>query len=201
MPNSLVHKAKLSEWLRAEPFALGLSSGFFGFFAHAGFLSALEAENLRPARISGSSAGALVAGVWASGRGMGELSESLFAIDRSAFWDPGLGVGLLKGERFEELLDGFLAAKTFESCRVPLTISIFDLKSLRTRVISEGNLIPAIRASCCFPGLFHPVRVDGRLSIDGGVLDRPGLAGVKDIERTSITIFSLARGYAASSTN
>ncbi len=183
MHTSSTTPIRLADWLQSEPFTLGLSSGFFGFFAHAGFVSALEASNLLPARISGSSAGALVAGVWASGRTMGELSESLFRLDRESFWDPGMGMGLLKGTRFAELLDDFLLAKTFETCRGPLTISVFDLKQMRTRVISEGDLIPAIRASCCFPGLFHPVRLDGRWSIDGGVLDRPGLAGVEKNER------------------
>ena len=173
----------LGEWLRLEPYTLGLSSGFFGFFAHAGFLKALEEQEVLPTRVSGSSAGALVAGVWASGRSMGDLTASLFAIERSDFWDPAPGFGLLKGKLFESLLKDFLLVRTFEDCSIPVSISIFDLLGLRTRVLTKGSLVRAIRASCCFPGLFHPVQVDGRWSIDGGVLDRPGLAGVQENER------------------
>jgi NTE family protein len=58
-----------------------------------------------------------------------------------------------------------------------VAISVFELSRLRTRVLETGPLNPAIRASCAFPGLFHPVRVENRLAIDGGVLDRSGLAG------------------------
>src|SRR4051794_5541513 len=56
----------LREHLREGPFALTMSSGFFAFFAHTGFLTVLEDEGLLPTRVSGSSAGALVAGAWAA---------------------------------------------------------------------------------------------------------------------------------------
>ncbi|MGB1581430.1 MAG: patatin-like phospholipase family protein, partial [Nevskiales bacterium] len=59
--------ASLREWLSESAFGLTMSSGFFGFFAHSGMLSALEDEGLTPARLSGSSAGALTAALWASG--------------------------------------------------------------------------------------------------------------------------------------
>jgi hypothetical protein len=54
--------ATLRDWLRGGPFTLGLSSEFFGFFAHAGVVSVLEPEGLLPARVVGSSAGALTGG-------------------------------------------------------------------------------------------------------------------------------------------
>ena len=62
-----MHPPTLEEWLREAPFALGMSSGFFGFFAHTGVVTVLEDEGLLPSRVSGSSAGALVGGAWAAG--------------------------------------------------------------------------------------------------------------------------------------
>src|SRR5262249_10850919 len=59
--------ATLRDWLAEAPFTLAMSSGFFGFFAHAGVLSVLEEQTLLPARLCGSSAGALVGGLWACG--------------------------------------------------------------------------------------------------------------------------------------
>lgn len=173
----------LREWLAARPFALSLSAGFFGFFAHAGFLAALEQAGLRPSRISGSSAGALVGGLWASGRDTEHLVDRLFALQRKDFWDPGLGAGLLRGRLFRGLLHELLDAPTFEGCRAPLTVSVFDVRRRRTRVLDRGPLAPAIQASCTFPGLFHPVWIDGRPHIDGGVADRAGLRGMPDGER------------------
>ncbi len=168
----------LRQWLAEAPFTVTLSSGFFGFFAHAGFVSALEDEGLTPARLTGSSAGALVAALWASGRAVDDLREALFALRKADFWDPGLGAGLLKGGLFAETLEELLGVTTFEQCRWPVAVSIFELGRLRTRVVDSGPLNPAVRASCAFPGLFHPVRLEGRLAIDGGVLDRSGLAAV-----------------------
>jgi NTE family protein len=168
----------LAEWLRAEPFALGLSAGFFGFFAHAGVVRALEAEGLWPARAAGSSAGALVAGLWASGRDAAAIGEILRSVRRADFWDPAPGPGLLAGARFRALLERHLAARTFAECRFTLGVSACDLLRLRTRVFDAGPLVPAVHASCAFPFLFQPVWLDGRPHADGGILDRHGLASV-----------------------
>lgn len=167
----------LRDWLREAPFTLGLSSGFFGFFAHAGVVSALEAEGLRPARVVGSSAGALVGGLWAAGVPAARIREELLALRRAHFWDPSPGLGLLRGGRFRARLEAMLPVRTFEECPVPVALSAFDVLGWRTAVLAEGPLAPAIHASCAAPGLFQPVRIGGRLYSDGGVRDRHGLAG------------------------
>jgi len=61
-----------------------------------------------------------------------------------------------------------------------VAVSSFDLLARRTRVLDRGDLARAICASCAVPGLFHPVWVDGRPQLDGGVADRPGLRGMPD---------------------
>jgi NTE family protein len=160
-----------------------MSSGFFGFFAHAGVLRVLEEERLLPERLTGSSAGALVTGLWAAGVPAARIALELLRIDRRDFWDPGFGPGLLRGALFAGVLERLLPVRTFDACRAPLGVSVFDLGSLRTRTVSSGDLATAIRASCAVPGMFHPVRTDGRALYDGGILDRPGLAGVAATER------------------
>lgn len=167
----------LREHLADAPFSLTLSSGFFGFFAHAGLVTALDEAGLAPASLSGSSAGALVAGAWASGRNGEELAERLLVLRREDFWDPAPGAGLLRGALFQRLLEDTLAAATFAACRAPLSVSVFDLASRETVVIDEGPLASAIRASCTFPGLFQPTWHQGRRYLDGGIADRPGLLG------------------------
>lgn len=171
-------KATLREYLREGPFALTMSSGFFGFFAHTGFLSVLEDEGLVPSRVSGSSAGALVGAAWASGLDAEALAGELTRLERAHFWDPGPGAGLLRGRLFRERLEGLLPTRAFASCRVPAAVSVFDVRTRRTRVIDRGDIACAIHASCAVPLLFHPVLVEGRPSFDGGVLDRPGLEGM-----------------------
>lgn len=167
----------LREFLRERPFTLALSSGFFGFFAHAGVLSVLESEGLLPERACGSSAGALVAGLHCAGLPATSIRDMLFSLRREQFWDPRPGPGLLRGHLFQRLLDERLPARTFEGCTRPLAVSVFDLLSASTRVVVRGPLAEALRASCAVPFLFHPVWLERRPCADGGVLDRHGLAG------------------------
>lgn len=173
----------LGEWLAAEPFALAMSSGFFSFYAHTGMLDAVTTRGLAPQLVAGSSAGALVGAAWASGLEAADLAERLFALERRDFWDPRVGPGLLAGRKFDQILRDLLPIPTAEGCRVPVKISVYDILRRKTRVISRGDLSPAIRASCAVPGLFHPVWIDRRAYWDGGILDRPGLAGIPDGER------------------
>jgi len=173
----------LRDWLSTAPFTLAMSSGFFGFYAHAGVMSVLEDERLLPARACGSSAGALVTGLWASGVPATQIRAELLGLRRAHFWDVRPGLGLLRGDLFRALLESIMPARTFEQCRVPLAVSVFDVGARCTIVVREGALAPALHASCAAPILFQPVRVGDRLSLDGGILDRPGLSGVADGER------------------
>jgi NTE family protein len=176
-------KLTLREWLAEAPFTLALSSGFFGFFAHAGVVAVLEEERLLPARVLGSSAGALVGGLWAAGVPAGRLREELLALRREHFWDPSPGLGLLRGARFRARIEELLPVRTFEECARPLAVSAFDLLKRRTVVLDQGPLAAALHASCAVPFLFQPVRIGGRAYLDGGVLDRHGLAALADGER------------------
>ncbi len=168
----------LREWLREGPFTLALSSGFFGFFAHSGVVSVLEEEGLLPARVCGSSAGALVGGLLAAGVPARRIVDELLALRREDFWDPRPGLGLLRGALFRARLEALLPVRTFEECRRPLAVSAFDVLGRRTGVLREGRLAPALHASCAVPLLFHPVWIGARAYLDGGILDRHGLAGL-----------------------
>jgi NTE family protein len=175
----------LADEFRETPFELILSSGFFGFFAHAGVVRALEELALAPALVGGSSAGALVAGLWGAGLPAEGIRERLFALRREDFWDPDLrlglggarGLGLLRGERFERLLDEALAGvgvRRFADCRVPVRVVVFDVAERRAVTLADGELGPAIRASCSVPGLFQPAVIAERRFLDGGITDRAG---------------------------
>lgn len=172
----------LGAWLD-EPFALAMSSGFFAFFAHTGVLGALASRGHNPTRVSGSSAGALVTGAYAAGASPERLEEELGGLRREDFWDPRPGLGLLAGRLFHERLSAMLPARTFEGCRIPAAVSVYDVRSRSTRVLCEGDLPLAIRASCTVPFLFHPAWQGRRPLLDGGILDRPGLVGMPAGER------------------
>ncbi len=183
-----MNPTRLGDWLSEAPFSLAMSSGFFGFFAHAGVLAALDESRLQPKRLSGSSAGALVSVAYAAGLAPTDLIEALQSLRREDFWDPGrfYGItqgGLLRGERFHRKVEALLPVNSFDACTKQVAVSAFEVPKRRTIVIDQGELASAVVASCAVPGLFRPVRREGQLLLDGGILDRPGLAGMPTSER------------------
>ncbi len=198
----------LADWLEAEPFTLALSAGFFGFYAHAGVILALEESGIRPSRVVGSSAGAIAGGVWAAGVSAADLRRVLEEMTVADFWDPtwhdlrpgvslrrwrsgeptsdpGTAFGVLRGRKFDALLARALdGVERIEDCQVEFAAVTHELRRNRTVVHERGPLRAAIRASAALPVLFGPVRIDGRLYADGGISDRPGSSALRPKERT-----------------
>lgn len=173
----------LYDWLASGPFTLAMSSGLFGFYAHTGVACALAAAGFRPASAAGSSAGAMVTASWAAGLAPEALAQRLLKLEFADFFDPRWGAERSNGALFRKLLETLIPVRTFEECQFPLRISVFDLVARRTHVVESGELLPVVHASCAVPVLISPVRHAGRVWVDGGVLDRPGLAGVRASER------------------
>ena len=181
---AMQHAPLLRDWLRAGPFSLAMSAGFFGFFAHAGVLTVLEDEGFLPERASGASAGALVTAAWAAGLDAPRIAGELLRVKRRDFWDPRPGAGLLRGALFRERLESILPVRTFAQCRTPVAVSAYDLVSGRVRALgARGDIARAIQASCAVPFMFHPVWIEGRPFVDGGVTDRAGLVGMPEGRR------------------
>ncbi len=181
---------KLSSLLAGKKVGVVLSSGYFGFFGHAGFVAALEEAGIVPSAWAGSSAGGLVAAFGAAGVSAKTIEGHLSARTKDDFWDRDLrgallasvrrhhgATGLLKGDRFRALLERLLPVHRFELLRTPLAIVATDLSAQRPRLITSGPLAPALHATCAYPGMFRAVRLDGALLWDGGIIDKaPALA-------------------------
>jgi predicted acylesterase/phospholipase RssA len=169
------------EQLRGARVGVALSSGFFGFFHHAGVLGALVDRGVRPVRLAGNSAGALVGAMYAAGLEPDAVAERLLAVRRSDFWDAGFpftarGFGLLAGEKLGAHLARVLPEHGFAGCRVPFSAGVYGIDDGRTRHLDSGSLIAAVRASCAVPYLFQPVELDGLCYWDGGFGEKTPLA-------------------------
>ncbi|MCG8439512.1 MAG: patatin-like phospholipase family protein [Pseudomonadales bacterium] len=173
----------LADWLAAKPFTLAMSSGFFGFFAHFGVVKALQEHGLTPARLCGSSAGALVACSVASGSCMTTLEQRLLRLDKGDFWDPSPGLGLLRGQAFRSVLADILPIRLLDESPRPVALSVWHGRSQRTRVLRDGDAVEAVYASCAVPLLFQPASINGERYWDGGIADRHGLAATWPGER------------------
>ena len=119
----------------------------------------------------------------ASGASINAIEDMLLGLDRSQFWDPSPGLGLLSGQAFRRMLAGLLPTQRVEDARTPLAVSAWQAKSRRTQVLQQGNLVEAVYASCAVPLLFQPARIGGRYYWDGGIADRHGLAATYPGER------------------
>jgi len=174
--------------------AVVFSSGFFGFFAHAGVLTALRALSVDPIGYAGTSSGAIVAAMAASGMDDESIRALLFNLKKKDFWDPspfaslirgGLRgfkgtTGYLRGERFTRLLSA-LPIKRIEDCPKPLAISATNLTERKETVFTRGDLAKAVQASGAVPILFEPVNINGILYLDGGIVNKAPLRAVVDL--------------------
>lgn len=177
--------------------AIILSAGYFGFFAHAGFMRAVEERKLDYAAIAGSSAGAIVAALHASGVPGAEIIATLAQIRKADFWDStgvsgfaravlnkGRGwTGLLKGDSFERLIEGHLRVKTFEECARRLYLTAFNLTAGKDETFVSGTIADKVRASCSYPFLMAPKKIGKSEYWDGGFLAKVPLEMILEREQ------------------
>ncbi|TCS89620.1 NTE family protein [Keratinibaculum paraultunense] len=152
---------------------LALGSGAARGLAHIGVLKALEELNIDIDIISGSSAGALIGGLYSTGIDPDMLKNLTIQIDKKMWMDFTVPrKGIIKGERIEEILKLITANRNIEELNKKLVIVATDLKTGEEVIFNKGPLYKAIRASISIPGVFEPVEYQGRTLVDGGVVDR-----------------------------
>ncbi|BDG48157.1 esterase [Parageobacillus sp. KH3-4] len=152
---------------------LALGSGGARGFAHLGVIKVLEEEKIPIACIAGSSIGALVAALYASGLGLDRLYRLARSFRRNDYIDFTIPkMGLIAGKRITEFIRLLTKGKKIEELSIPVAIVATDLQTGQKVVFRRGDVARAVRASISIPGIFVPERVDGRLLVDGGVVDR-----------------------------
>ena len=156
--------------LTAPNLALVLAAGGPRGFAHVGVLRALDELAIRPDLIVGASIGALVGSALAAGLAIPQIEALAFDFDfyRLARWSPSLGLQL-EGAGIADLVHRTLGVQRFEQLRTPLAVVATDAQSQRPAVFNQGELGPAVQASCSIPRWFAPVRIRGREFIDADV--------------------------------
>lgn len=151
---------------------LVLSGGGARGVAHIGVIQALEELGLKFSCISGTSAGSIVGALYAHGHSTREIFSiiqqvSIFKSLRPAWtWS-----GLLKMDGMNEFLSKYLRENEFSKLKIPLTIAATEIRKGEIKYFSEGQLIPAILASCSIPAVFDPFVFNGGMYVDGGLLD------------------------------
>ena len=147
---------------------LALGGGFARGIAHIGVIKVLEAENIPIHFVAGTSVGALIGAAYCSGLDPDELEQVARQVRFKHFARWTLSrYGFASNQRMIGFLNRVLKVKTFEELRIPLAVTATDFTTGEGVVFCSGPLVDPVRASCAYPGMFLPVRIDGRLLIDG----------------------------------
>ena len=162
--------------------ALVLGAGGARGLAHIGVIEAIEARGLRIAAIAGTSMGALVGGIYASGQlpAYRDWALGLTRSDVFRLLDFGIGrPGLFTGDRLMAELQQIVGQHRIESLPIPFTAVATDLRAQREVWLTQGPLFDAIRASMAIPLVFTPVKLGGRELVDGGLLNPVPIAAMR----------------------
>src|SRR5437016_158470 len=157
--------------LPSRSVGLALGGGFARGISHVGVLRVLEKYQIPIAYIAGVSAGSIVAAAYASGTSVDEIAKICSAMRFAdvARWSISK-MGLAGSERMNLFLGKMLKLHRFEQMKIPLGIVATDLASGAPVFFRDhGDVTVAIRASCSYPGLFQPLKYEGKLLVDGGM--------------------------------
>ena len=169
---------------------LALGGGGARGLAHIPMLEVLDELNIQPDYIAGTSIGAVIGVMYASGmtglqirnlvdRLTVSKDESwlsgLFDTSEKRWWnliDVELGRGgLIKSDAFISYLEKTIGASRFEQLKIPLKVVATDFWKREQIIFKDGGLGPAIQASIAIPGLFSPIQHNGRVLVDGGLVN------------------------------
>jgi NTE family protein len=147
---------------------LALAGGFARGIAHIGVLRVLGEAGIPVDCVAGTSVGALIAVGYCSGASLDLMTEVGATTSFTDFgrWTPSW-LGLATNQRLEKYLARFTPVSTFEELRTPLAIATTDITAGVSVYYSHGPIVPPLRASCAYPGLFVPIQFEGRTLVDG----------------------------------
>jgi NTE family protein len=170
---------------------IALGGGGVRGLAHVCILQVLDDLHMRPAVIAGTSMGAIVGALYASGMSAREIREVIErrlilkndtwrdVIDKredllkwvSAFKPDFSGSGLINAQGILNSLLSEIKVDSFEDLEIPLLVVAADYWSAEEVIFEKGPLLPALQASMAVPGVFSPVSIEGRILVDGGVVN------------------------------
>ena len=156
---------------RPPKVGLALGGGAARGFAHIGVIQVLEEAGIQVDLVVGTSAGSVVAALYASGSGGLALSKLADGMDESTLTDWAFpGRGLLRGEALAKYIRDNVGGKSIEQMRIPLGIVATDLDTGAPILFRRGDPGVAVRASSAVPAVFQPVRIGTREYVDGGLV-------------------------------
>lgn len=166
---------------------LALGGGSARGLAHIGVLRVLDREGIPIDYIAGTSMGAVVAAVYASGTDPGYLARLASGLRWESLVDLRfMGRGLMSGQRIEQAINMLTKNRTFDQMRIPLAVVAAELPTGKPVVFTKGLVSSAVRASIAIPGVFEPVPYEKNCLVDGGVVNNVPVKPVQDLGATTV---------------
>lgn len=184
--------------------ALVLGGGAARGFAHIGVIKALEAQGIVPDLIVGTSAGSLVAAIYAGGASGFELQKIALDMDDKALTDWAIpDRGFIRGEALQNYVNKHLGNRPMDALPRKLAVVATDLRSGEMVVFRSGDVGLAVRASSSVPGVFQPARIASREFVDGALVSPVPARVARDLGATvviAVDISSKPKNASVSST-
>jgi NTE family protein/lysophospholipid hydrolase len=166
--------ARVARHIMGRPIGVVLGGGGARGMAHLGVLAALDEAGIPIDCICGTSMGAIIAAGTARGWSVQEMRERVAHVfaKRLALYDPTIPISsLLAGKKLDDVMRELYGDAQVEDLWLPFFCVSTDLARAEPVVHASGSLCQAVRASCSIPGIFPPVVTDGRVLVDGGLMD------------------------------
>jgi NTE family protein len=163
---------------------LALGGGAARGFAHVGVIQVLEEAGIQPDLVVGTSAGSLVAALYASGKNSAQLKRVAETMEEAEITDwmmPILNRGALRGEALARYVNTQVGGRLIEQMKLPLGIVATDLHSGEPVLFRRGNTGSAVRASSAVPAVFQPVKIGAREYVDGGLVSPVPVRQARDM--------------------
>src|SRR5580700_5231775 len=174
---------------------VALGGGFARGIAHIGVLRVLEENEIPVDFIAGTSVGALIASAYASGTPLDVMAEQGSATRFRDFGRWTLSrMGMASNEPLEDFLHRFTTASSFSQMRIPLSIVATDLLTGDSVHFKRGEISPALRASCAYPGLFLPVEHQNHFLVDGFLTEQVPAPAVRELGAEMVIAVHLEPG-------
>lgn len=158
----------------------GMAWGLF----HIGVLNVLEENHIYPDIITGTSMGAIIGALYASGLSVGEIKQMAIKLNWKqmiGLTDISLPLNGFKGKKIISLLKSILKERTFSQLKIKFACVATDLMTGNQVLLQDGSLIEALRASISLPVVFTPTKINGRYLIDGGLVNVVPVSACRDM--------------------